>query len=269
MKQTTPFIAGVLAVVAVSGFGGPSVHAQPAGAPQAAPPAASKPAVYRRQSNTWFLRNTPTTGIADTSFVYGLPSDRQLMGDWDGDGVKTPGVYRSGKFFLRNSNTTGVADISFFYGIAGGDDVPLVGDWDGDGVDTVGVYRADAGNWYLRNTNTSGVADLSFTYGRAFELVDVGDWDGNGTDTPVVKRTGQVVPGITSEGAAFQRNSNTTGAADAVIELPISESVPIVADFDGNGIDEFALISDFSCVWTTLAGDFCFGDTADRALVWR
>ena len=83
------------------------------------------------------------------------------MGDWNGDGVKTPGVFRSGTWYLRNSNTSGAAEITFRY--ADASDLPVVGDWNGDGTDTPGVFRAGA--WYLRNANTTGVADVSFNYG--------------------------------------------------------------------------------------------------------
>src|SRR3990172_11997895 len=63
----------------------------------------------------WTLRaeNTNTKTIG-----YGNPQDFPFMGDWDCDGVDTPGLYRrsDGFAYLRNSNTTGIADISFRFG---------------------------------------------------------------------------------------------------------------------------------------------------------
>jgi hypothetical protein len=63
------------------------------------------------------------------------------MGDWNCDGVQTPGLYRQsdGFVYLRNSNTQGVADITFFFGNPG--DVPIAGDFNGNGCDTVSIYR--------------------------------------------------------------------------------------------------------------------------------
>src|SRR5881394_217663 len=70
-----------------------------------------------------------------------------LSGDWDGDGVDTPGLFvpadrdnpnSLNTWLLRNSNTTGVADITFTLGRGW---FPVVGDWDGDGVDTVAYHR--------------------------------------------------------------------------------------------------------------------------------
>jgi len=70
-----------------------------------------------------------------------------LSGDWNGDGVDTPGFYANGLFLLRDSNTSGGVDIEFQYGDPGETGFPVVGDWDGDGFDTVGLVRGD--NWLL------------------------------------------------------------------------------------------------------------------------
>ncbi|HLF43456.1 MAG TPA: glycosyl hydrolase, partial [Acidimicrobiia bacterium] len=58
--------------------------------------------------NIWSLA---TSGIVETSFVYGNPGDVPFSGDWDCDGVETPGLYRrsDGYVYLRNSNSEGVA----------------------------------------------------------------------------------------------------------------------------------------------------------------
>ena len=75
------------------------------------------------RGDTWYLRNSQTTGGADTVFVYGNPSgDIPVTGDWDGNGSITPGVVRGGTWYLRNANSTGAADVSFVYGNPG--DIP-------------------------------------------------------------------------------------------------------------------------------------------------
>ena len=71
------------------------------------------PGVVR--GNTWFLRNSNTSGAADATFSYGDPTDFAITGDWDGNGTATPGVVRAGAWYLRNSNSSGVADAAFFY----------------------------------------------------------------------------------------------------------------------------------------------------------
>ena len=54
------------------------------------------------------------------------------MGDWDGNGTDTPGLFDpvAGKFFLKNSNAAGAGDLVFRYGPAGAGWLPVVGDWD-------------------------------------------------------------------------------------------------------------------------------------------
>jgi lysyl endopeptidase len=51
------------------------------------------------------------------------------VGDWNGDGIDTVGIYRNNAFYLRNTNTAGNADVSLLFGVPG--DAPLVGDWNG------------------------------------------------------------------------------------------------------------------------------------------
>ena len=53
-----------------------------------------------------------------------------VVGDWDGDGMDTHGLYQNGIWFLRNANTTGVADITFSYGGAP-NMTPVASDWNG------------------------------------------------------------------------------------------------------------------------------------------
>ena len=50
-------------------------------------------------------------GFAEYSYRYGAPGDVPLAGDFNGDGVASPGIYRSGTFYLRNDNSSGVADL--------------------------------------------------------------------------------------------------------------------------------------------------------------
>ena len=78
----------------------------------------------------WHLRY-PDAHIE--SFYYGDPGDVPFLGDWDCDGIDTPGLYRQsdGYVYLRNSNTQGTADIRFFFGNPG--DIPIAGDFNGDG----------------------------------------------------------------------------------------------------------------------------------------
>src|SRR6266540_1576705 len=92
--------------------------------------------VFRPSNGALYLKNQNTTGVADIQINYGIPNDYPIVGDWDGNGTVTIGVYRNGVFYLRNYNTIGIADVYFPFGSPG--DQPVAGDWDGDGTDTIG-----------------------------------------------------------------------------------------------------------------------------------
>ena len=160
------------------------------------------------ETGIWYLRNH--AGQV-TSFYYGNPGDVPFMGDWDGDGIDTPGLYRQsdGYVYLRNSNTQGPADITFFFGNP--DDVPLAGDFDGCVCDSVSIYRPSEQRFYIVNTlgqNGGGLgpADFDFLFGNPGDKPVVGDWDGDGADEVGLHRE--------STGFFYYRNTLDTGVAD-------------------------------------------------------
>jgi hypothetical protein len=161
----------------------------------------------------------PATGVwwitdveSDTrSFYFGNPGDLPFMGDWDCDGVDTPGLYRQsdGYVYLRNSNTQGIADISFYFGNPG--DIPLAGDFDGDGCDTVGLYRPSQGRFFVIDRlgdgdRGLGAATTDYLFGDLGDVPFAGDFDGDGIDTFGLYRT--------STGLVYLRNSHSQGIAD-------------------------------------------------------
>jgi hypothetical protein len=165
------------------------------------------------------------TAPKDITFVYGNPGDTPLVGDWDGNGSETPGVWRAGSWFLKNSLSGGFADVSFRYGDP--IDVPLVGDWTGNGITRPGVFRN--GTFLLRNSNTTGVADVVFTFGEAGDIPVAGDWDGDGVDTVGVYR-----PSIST---FYLSNRNVSNhPPDVVLPLGDLGDRPVIGDWDGDGV---------------------------------
>ena len=119
----------------------------------------------------FFLKNSNSTGFADTVFAYGAggSGDTPLVGDWTGSGKDTIGLYdpKTSMFFLRNSNSTGFSDTAFVYGPANAGWTPLVGDWTAGATDTIGLYNPTTSMFFLRNSNSTGFADTVFVYGPA------------------------------------------------------------------------------------------------------
>lgn len=172
------------------------------------------------------------------SFYFGNPGDVGFLGDWNCDGIDTPGLYRSsdGYVYLRNSNTQGIADVSFFFGNPG--DIPIAGDFDGDGCDTVSIYRPSEARFYIINKLGSrdgglGAADYSFLYGVPGDVPFVGDWDGDGDDTPGLRRA--------SDGFVYLRNTNSQGVANISFFFGDQGDVVFAGDWDGDKDDTVGL----------------------------
>jgi hypothetical protein len=205
----------------------------------------SKPAIFN--NGNWYLRNSLTTGPADSTFRYGTASDIPVMGDWDGDGDDTVGIVRftqvPGGFqytwHLRNENSAGSATVPpFVFGnvqfvaVDQLGTLPVVGDWDGDGDDTPGLMQYSQSTtgpmtWLLRNSSSAGPADIVTSYSKGRDRPVTGDWDGDGDDTiGVVRGDTWLLSNSTSGGNA---NVQFTFGSAAYPELPVP------GDWDGNG----------------------------------
>jgi hypothetical protein len=190
------------------------------------------PGMYRPSNGFAYLTNdTPPdggVGVSDPglTFFFGIPGDKVVAGDWDGDAVDTLGIRRNGKMYLTNVNATSVAEWEFFFGVPG--DLAFGGDADGDGRDSIFLYRPSTGLVYFTTetpAGPSGVAGTSGTlfFGQPSDRFVVGDWDGNGVDTVGVFRP----PSSTH----YLRNTNTTGPGDITFDFGSSHWLPIAGDF--------------------------------------
>ncbi len=193
----------------------------------------------------------PRTGIwtmrgpngESTSFYFGNPKDIPFIGDWNGNGVDTVGLYResTGYLFLRQSNTQGIADIEIYFGNPG--DLPVAGDWDGNGTDTVGVYRRSEGMFYLRNSNTQGVGDLSVEFGNPNDIPLSGDWDGDGIDSIGVYRPSTrmvyLINDISDTTPDIAYSYQGAAAGDRVI----------AGDWNDDGIDTVGVFRPSTATW--------------------
>jgi hypothetical protein len=190
----------------------------------------------------WHIRNSNSGGAPDSSFWFGLPGQVPVVGDWNGDGVETPGSYepQTGTWRLRNSNSTGGSNVTFQYG--GSQYRPVVGDWDGNGTTTIGLFEPKAGTWALRNSNSSGDANLSFQYGGSQYDPVTGDWDGNGTTT-----IGLYEP---ATGNWSLRNSNSGGSPSIpTFSYGGSQFWPLSGDWNGNGTTTIGLFEPKAGTW--------------------
>ena len=193
---------------------------------------------YVDASGEWLLRDALSSEASHQAFLFGDPGDVAFMGDWDGDGTATPGLYRpsNGLVFLRNTLTQGAADVTFSLGSPG--DLPLAGDFDGDGKDTVSVYRPSEGKAYVVNElgRDGGVLDAAMTpfyFGDPGDVPFVGDFDGDGVDAIGLHRP--------STGAVYLWDSLTEGAWEWSSFRADPGDVIMAGDWDGDGDDTVAV----------------------------
>ncbi len=227
--------AAALALAAALGVAacGPAPQQSAPGGPYAlaAFPDADSVALVDTSQGLWHLRMPDGS---ERVFYFGDPGDSPIMGDWDCDGIDTPGMYRrsDGFVYLRNSNTQGVADLRFFFGNPG--DLPLAGDWDGDGCDTVSIYRPSQSRVFVIDALGTGggglgAATTDFVFGNPGDAPFAGDFDGDGVDTVGLYRE--------PTGFVYFRNTLTTGTADAEFFYGDPGDRIIAGDWTADGVD--------------------------------
>jgi hypothetical protein len=184
----------------------------------------------------WFLYDDAGNKLTD--YFFGNPGDIPFMGDWNGNGIETPGLYRQsdGFVYLRNTNTQGPADIRFFFGNPG--DVPIAGDFNGDGMDTLSIYRPSTQEFFIinklgENEGGLGAAEFSYVFGDPGDKPFVGDFNGNGVETVGLHRE--------STGFVYFRNTHTQGNADALFFFGDPGDRLIAGDWNDNGVFSPAL----------------------------
>lgn len=208
------------------------------GTPPCPPGATCDTVAFQDQGGRFYMWDHIVEDPDISVFYFGNPGDIAFSGDWDGDGIDTPGLYRrsDGYVYLRNSNTQGYADVSFYFGNPG--DLPIAGDFDGDGFDTVSIYRPSEQRFYIINILGSngqglGAADYSFMFGNPGDSPFTGDFDGDGIDTVGLHRS--------STGRVMYRNENSTGIAQSEFVFGNPGDILVAGDWDGDGDDTVAV----------------------------
>jgi hypothetical protein len=181
------------------------------------------PGVVRNESGfwRWYLSNGFDASVTH-AFGFHPASGTPVVGDWDGDGVDTPGINIGGNRWILTNGYDDIVDLDLTYGIAG--DRPVVGDWDGDGIDGIGVVRGST--WYLKNVAGAGGHDLAASFGNPTDKAVAGDWDGNGTDTPGVVRN-----------AVWWLSNDLAGTVWRSVSFGLTADQPLVGDWNGDGVD--------------------------------
>lgn len=172
-------------------------------------------------NSMWFSYSLATGG--GISAALGSTGDIPTDGDFDGDGIITPGVFRpSNGFWYRSTNPANNYNAQW-WGVTG--DVPVEGDYDRDGITDVAVYRPSTNRYFILRT-----ADMAYTevpLGIAGDRPAPADFDGDGRLDPAVWRPSNglwtYLPSSGNYGSYIQALWGATG------------DIPVAADYDGDG----------------------------------
>ncbi|HEY3028278.1 MAG TPA: SBBP repeat-containing protein [Pyrinomonadaceae bacterium] len=168
------------------------------------------------------------TVITVISIPFGDAGDIAVVGDWNGDGIDEPGVFKpsTARWTLpfHDPDNPGSTITNFPFGQAG--DIPLAGDWDGDGKDGVGVFRVST--FLLTNLREPAPsADFTMVFGLPGERPVIGDWNGDGVDSIGV---------FFIDNTFLLVNTNINGSIfgpDLSVSFGQAGDIPIAGDWDG------------------------------------
>ncbi|PTB85047.1 hypothetical protein C9988_02810 [Pseudidiomarina aestuarii] len=202
--------------------------------------------IMRRPSTSMWYINTSSDPGPRGDYIqrirFGLQAeDVPFVADFDGDGRDDIGVYRSATrtWYLRTPSDPGLRG-DFIQRITFPVDVyeqPFVGDFDGDGRFDVGLIQSNTGETLIY---FSVYKEFYGTYGFTLEKGDIfvpADYDGDGITDYAYRRPSQHLWYIKGSIGAKHFSGTRTEITFGLNE----EDIPIVADYDGDGLADIAV----------------------------
>lgn len=230
-------------------------------------------ALYSPTTQTWQVRQSSirnvvlsTEGANVTSFNFGIDADDiPVPADYDGDGVADLAVRNPATrtWYIQNSSRSnfnsdeqdGIQRIRFGLDEQ---DIPVPADYDGDGVADIAVRRPSNQMWFIRNSSGSnfnsdrsdGIQRIRFGL-NVNDIPVPADYDGDGIADIAVRRP--------SNQTWFVQNSSDTNfnspRGDGIQRVRFGlreEDIPVPADYDGDGITDFAVRRPSNQMWFIL-----------------
>jgi hypothetical protein len=123
-------------------------------------------AVYRRypipgsENRFWLILQSSNNTMRVEYF--GLPTDKLVPADYDGDGKADITVWRPSNGIWYRINSSDGMFVATQFGLS--EDKPTPADYDGDRKTDIAVFRPSTGIWYIQRS-TQGFMALPFGYG--------------------------------------------------------------------------------------------------------
>lgn len=193
--------------------------------------------LFHPATATFLLRTAQTTGPITRSFEFfpdGAPGTEllPLMGDWDGDGIDTAGVFnqQDGIFHLKQENSAEApVAVTLATGFGGAGWRPLAGDWNGDGRDQPGLFDRISATFLLFDelpaTSYSELPVPELPAG-ADPWPVAGDWTFTGSDSVGLYDPGDAIFSLLDEAIAAGDWSRT-------IPVEARGGLPVAGTWDG------------------------------------
>ena len=166
----------------------------------------------------WFIRNGPpgcnpvsTQQPAPVTLAGELPSDKPIVGDFNGDSRSEIGYFRDGLWYSADYESP-AQPLTFHLGMAG--DIPVPADYDGDRQTDYAVYRPSKGTWQI-NRSRDGM--IAVRFGQLGDIPVPADYDGDGKTDIAVYR-----------GGVWYRYLSATGTID-ITYWGLADDVPVPA----------------------------------------
>jgi hypothetical protein len=176
--------------------------------------------VFRPETGVWWVLRSSDGGFSATN--WGLESDQIVPGDYDGDGLNDPAVFRDGLWYVLTSSTGGYSIGNF--GLPG--DRPVPSDFDNDGKADLSVFRQ--GIWHSLASSNGSYQAVQFGIGS--DLPIPSDFDSNRRSDVAVFR----------DGVWYVRYQNELPMRTIQFGVQTDKAVP--ADYDGDKKTDYAIV---------------------------